>query len=500
MHTMPGTRSVGQRTYSNSRAKIPVARWMNGDRSLIARLFVAALSLATAVAGRAEEPPPRFQGIVFVTIDTIRVDHMGCYGYPRDTTPFLTSLLDHSLRFDSAYAAMPATLPSHATMFTGLYPLQTGVTRNGLKLDAAFETLAESLGKSGWQTLASVSGQFSFAGLDQGFEIFAESPPPKRPRTYQPGGETLAAAKAALSKLDGNRPYFLWFHLFDPHTPYDPPAVHLEAMARDGAKNREKLLAHFRTQQGISPSFYDDDPERLLRTMNEYDAEIRASDQYIEGLYDFITERNLNDRTLWIIAGDHGEGMGSHEYGLHGWQLFDEQIRIPFIVHDTGGRLRTGATSLLTETVDLFPTLIEMAGAEGDLSNQKSRGRSVAAFIRTSAALESPREFAFSQRVTFSGKPPPLKSPPQLFLEGDIYSFHNQREKYLMHTAYEDAYYDVRSDPLETTNRLRSSGARAREIKVRLEEFVTLLENETAVGAPMDEEGLKALEALGYLR
>ena len=165
-----------------------------------------------------------YDHIVFVTLDTLRADHLHTYGYPRNISPFIDGLAERGVVFERAYASISSTGPSHATMFTGLYPLQHRVQKNGQGLPNEFVTLAESLAARGFDTGAFVSSRASLrsGNLDRGFQVY-DDPQRKTGAPYRPANETIDAAIDWLENRRDSGPYFLWLHLFDMHLPWRAP-------------------------------------------------------------------------------------------------------------------------------------------------------------------------------------------------------------------------------------------------------------------------------------
>lgn len=276
---------------------------------------------------RAISPPGR-PNLLLVTLDTTRADHLGSHGYARARTPHLDSLAAQGTRFARCDTAAPVTLPSHATILTGLYPMRHRVRDNGtFRLSAEFETLAERLASFGYDT-AAVIGAVVLArqhGLDQGFRIYDDDLQGGYSRgtivAERTAEEVAEAARAVLAGL--RRPFFLWVHFFDPHEEYRPPG----RFAGDPAN-----------------------PHRL------YDGEVAYVDEQLGSLLDALPAE-----TLVTVVGDHGEMLGEHGESTHGILLHAGVRRVPLIVAGPGipaGRVHP----CLVRTVDVFPTLVALAG------------------------------------------------------------------------------------------------------------------------------------------
>ncbi len=282
---------------------------------------------------------PRAERILLVTLDTTRADRLGCYGYQGGTSPVLDRLArEEGVLFEQAVAPTPTTLPSHSTIFTGLYPQDHGVRYNTYyQLAASVETLAERLKEGGYATAAfpasHVVGKRS--GLDQGFDTWEEPPSPSaggegRNAASHPLGSMRRAGEnvdLVLRWLDSapRGPWFVWLHLYDPHWPYVPPFP-------------------------FSSSFRD----------RPYEGEIAYADAQLGRLLDRLRAESRWDRTLVVVAGDHGEGLFEHGERYHAMLVYEATQRVPLIVRAPG----TGPSRVKepVSLADIAPTILDLAG------------------------------------------------------------------------------------------------------------------------------------------
>ncbi|HEY0781826.1 MAG TPA: sulfatase, partial [Thermoanaerobaculia bacterium] len=264
-------------------------------RSLVAvLLLLSALTVACAPASRAPSTAsPR--SLLLVTLDTVRADHLGCYGYAQAETPALDGLARQGLRFADASSTVPLTLPSHATLLSGLLPPHHGVRANGGgPYPASRATLATRLASAGYRTGAFVAAfvlDHRF-GLARGFEVYDDdvARDPIAPWTLEaerPGDQVVDRALAWLGKTDA-RPYFLWVHLYDAHAPYTPPS-----------------------------------PQRERHAGRPYDGEIAFVDSQVGRLLAAIERRGETGKTAVAVVADHGEGLGEHGEATHGLLLYE---------------------------------------------------------------------------------------------------------------------------------------------------------------------------------
>ena len=242
--------------------------------------------------------------VLLITLDTTRADHLGCYGHEPARTPNLDGLAREGVRFARAYCPAPLTLPSHASIMTGLYPVAHGVRNNGHDLPSGIGTLAEILKGRGYATGAFVSA-FSVDsrfGIDRGFDVYDDTfladSPFKTQNAERRAEETFARFSRWL-ETGGKDRFFGWVHFYDPHLPYDPPSPYKEEFGGD-----------------------------------PYDGEIAYMDRYVGSVLDRLRELGVLERTIVVVAGDHGEGLGDKVEQGHGIFLYEETLRVPLIFHN----------------------------------------------------------------------------------------------------------------------------------------------------------------------
>ena len=293
----------------------------------------AALAIAVVSCGRpaAPAPPAVRPNLVLITLDTTRADRIGAYGYAAARTPRLDALARDGVRFNDATTQAPITGPAHAAIFTGLYPARLGVRDNATTpLPADAVTLAEALAERGYTTGGFI-GAFILDrpyGFAQGFAAFdggfARVESGEEANAERRGDAVVDAALRWLATTTPDRPFFLWVHLYDPHATYTPP---------------EPFAAQFAAQP--------------------YDGEIAFSDQQVGRLIDAVNARADRERTFIMAIGDHGEGLGAHGEDEHGVFLYDEVLRVPWIVGGPGVR-RGHVVAEQVRTIDLMPTALAL--------------------------------------------------------------------------------------------------------------------------------------------
>lgn len=298
---------------------------------------IAAFGVIGVAAWWMSRPPLRGLGpgfnVLLITLDTTRADRVGCYGYAKASTPTLDALARDGTCFDAAFAQAPLTLPSHATLLTGMYPAELGILDNGrTALPEDVETLAVVFRRQGYRTAAFVAASVLDRrfGLDTGFDLYDDDLPDAPMAAFvseqqRPGNVVCDRALRWLNDNADSR-FFCWVHFFDPHGPYDPPEPYRSRLA---------------------------DP---------YDGEVAFADAQVKRLIDWLEERGLADRTLIVVAGDHGEGLGDHGESSHAVFLYDSTLRVP-LVFSSPGRIPAGRrVTSVVGLVDVFPTLLELVG------------------------------------------------------------------------------------------------------------------------------------------
>jgi len=408
-------------------------------------------------AGQGVEKP----NVVLVTLDTTRADHLGGYGYAGARTPNLDALARDGVLFTQAASAAPLTQPAHSSIMTGMYPTYHGVRINGATaLSQEQKTIAEVLSERGYATAAFI-GAFVLDGrwgLNQGFQLYDDRFDLEKHKHLDLGSVQRPANEvvdAALAWLEGRKqgPFFAWVHLYDPHTPYEPP---------------EPFRSEF-------------EPRGMAGL---YDGEIAFTDQQVGRLASWLRENGLDKKTVLVVMGDHGEGLGAHGEGTHGYFVYDDTMRVPFLVATPFQELHGVRVDSQVSAVDLFPTVLALAGVDAP---PRVHGRSLLPVMlhpRTEATA-----YAYGESMT-----PNLQfgwSPLQYL----------RSTRYKLIKAPRPELYDLSVDTAETTNVFDRHPEVARDLMERLDRLV----DETGRGAPtpaqadLDKRTLESLAALGYI-
>ena len=338
---------------------------MSKRRQITRRGFLGAGLCAGAWAAgcrRRVRIPGAPRAVFLFTIDTLRADHLAPYGYPHDIAPFLAELARKSVLFDRCYAATSITLPSHATLFTGLHLPQHGVTSNrNRSLDVDVPSLAQVYREQGYHTAGFVSVPFLDV-LEGGHDTFEN-------HLRRPDAPYLNAAQIVdkgLRWLQGRSEtdhVFLWLHLFDPHIPYLPPETLLEETRTRVEAKRDFWLDYWTGIQKKRPEAapWNGDLDAFVNTQVLYDAEVAFVDRELRRFAKSEAVRRYGNSALWVVTADHGEAFGEHGFTGHEKHIYQEELHVPLVLH---WPMRESARRIAwpVSHIDLYPTLLEPLG------------------------------------------------------------------------------------------------------------------------------------------
>jgi len=353
-------------------------------RAPIPRLAVALALGLLGLAACAGEPAPRT--LLLITVDTLRADSVGAYGGPLARTPEIDALAASGALFERAIAAAASTIPSHATIMTGLPPRRHSAgARNGdTRLDGA-ATVADALARAGFRTAAFVSNAVlqRRSGLDRGFAHYDERLPETEGTrlVYERlAPDTVAAATSWLA-AQGDADVFLWVHLQDPHGPYTPPATWLERTPPHDGDGRELEISRRDNPRNAIPAYQAIDGERRVGTyLRRYAAEVSFADEAVGAL---VRAARARGEAAIVLTADHGESLGEGGYYFqHGHASTPDLARVPFVVAAPG--IAPQRRGELVGHIDVASTLLALAGEAGEIG---AGGLSLVDALRTGAAL-----------------------------------------------------------------------------------------------------------------
>ena len=387
--------------------------------------------------------------VILVVIDTLRADRLPIYGYSAGRAPSLTAFAREAVVFDRAYAHAPQTLPSHASMFSGLLPFEHKVRDNlGFALGQSTPTLAAMFGASGYKTGGFVSAFVlrPETGVGQGFDVYDATFPAmaadrSAAQVQRPGPQTLAAAEAWLTSLASDR-FFLFLHLYEPHKPYRAP----DRFADLGA----------------------------------YDGEVAFADELVGMLFASLKTRGWYDKSTIVVLSDHGEGLGDHIEEEHGLFLYDEVIRVPWIMRLPRAQSAGRRVKDPVQHIDLLPTLAALAGLT---VTPGLRGRDLSVALHGRGSL--PPQGIYAEALY----------PRYHFGWSELQSLTDDRFRYIK--APREELYDLERDPDERMNIAGERGQAATALRSALEALVSGRD----IDAPsaVSDADRQRLAALGYV-
>jgi len=417
------------------------------------RFVPVLMVLLGALSGFGAEAAGSRPNVLLISIDTLRADRVGAYGYRRAATPNLDRLAREGVLFERVITPVPLTLPAHASLLTSLYPPRHGVRDNGEVLGGSVPTLAEQFHGAGYETAAFV-GAFVLDrrfGLGRGFDVywsdfrlhqFAGADPGE---VQVRGDRVEAAAEQWLRKRKSAAPFFLFLHFFDLHGPYLLPAAW-----------RGKF------------------PGRV------YDGELAYVDDLIGRFLAALAGRGLANNTLVVATSDHGEGLGDHGERNHGFFVYLSTTRVPLLVRLPGGARAGTRVRGLARLVDIGPTICALAGVPPKTGLD---GRSLADEIAGRPLAAVP---AYSETLY----------PFRHFHSSPLYALRDQSRTYIQ--APRPELYDLAQDPGETRDRAAEQNAVAASLRGQLTKLVAAMQQAARPPAPVAAQVAQQLRSLGY--
>jgi arylsulfatase A-like enzyme/Flp pilus assembly protein TadD len=413
-------------------------------------LLAASILAACSHGGGGGAPDvPKGTPVILISIDTLRADHLPAYGYKGVETPAIDAVRRDGVLYERAYSTTPLTFPSHTTLLTGVLPAVHGVRDNvGYKLDAGkvergeLPFLPEILKKAGYATGGAVSAYVLQGknGLSTGFDFY-EDGIEFRTGTglgglQRPGSETLKLSQSWLRSVK-DKPFFFFFHIYEPHTPYEPPEPYASRYAV------------------------------------KYDGEIASADHIVGELVEELKAQGVYDRALVVLLSDHGEGLGDHGEAEHGVFLYNEAIHVPLIVKLPKSQQAGGTTARPVQLLDVAPTVLGLLG----MNVPKAMPG-----VSLLAANVPPRRIyseTFYPRLHFGWN--------------ELFSLIDEKDHYI--DAPDPELYDREKDPREKTSVLREE----RRVYASMRQDLAGYDRRLAPPAAVDEESRQAMMALGYI-
>ncbi len=335
-----------------------------GDGPLIAgwsQPSITTIRNVDRVASSPEKP-----NVIFIVVDTLRADHLGCYGYPRPTSPTIDRLAKEGVLFEKAISQSSWTWPATATLLTGLYPYTHGVTKaEQCYLAQRLPCAGEIFQGEGFRTKGVSANPLicEAQNFDQGFEELVE--------IFHEPAEVVNEHAIPYLRAQGDERFFLYLHYMDPHYPYAPPEEDLRHFreGRDGEKDNKIYKAIAEAKNQVVLQKFAGEVQYLT---DLYDGEIRHFDNHLEKLLNVLTETGLSEKTILVITSDHGEELFEHGRVGHARTLYTEVIHVPLILH-APFLFPAKRIDGLVETIDVLPTLLQLAAVKQNASAMQGR-------------------------------------------------------------------------------------------------------------------------------
>ena len=454
--------------------------------------------------------------IILISIDCARADHFSCYGHNRRTTPFIDKLTEEGVLFEKCISPAAWTLPSHASMFTGLYPSTHRADDGNYFLDNTHQTLAEALKNRGYLTLgySRVPWVSSITGLSRGFQKFEEyffKTSNKLKKAIFLGKEFLALlsgyrdagakrvnnwAKSRLKEIGDSSPFFLFLHYWEPHTTYRLPRPD-DSVFFENSVNRtqaKKVNQDYDRYIAGEAQMSEEDFDILKRL---YDSTLYYVDKKINDLVNYLKQLGLLEQTIIIITGDHGDNLGEHKLMGHKLCLYDTLLRVPMIVRYPSIFPRGSVVSQLVQSVDIFPTIMEILNINEE-KNYELQGLSLTSLLNGAKEREyTISEQAYPNLKVFETKYPKFDTTPY---RCELKALRTKEYKYIWHSNGNHELFHLKEDPKEEKNLIDKMPENTNYFKTKLEDWIKLcgVGVEEKKSFQLDENIKDQLRQLGY--
>lgn len=402
--------------------------------------------------------------ILLVSIDTLRADRLGCYGYIHDTSPNIDALAEKGLLFEDVMCEVPLTAPSMGSMLTSRYPRMNGTTRNGLRLPPETRTVAQQFQDAGYHTFCVQSNwtlKGKLSGIDRGFDVYDDAFEEKRwgiIKGERSGPRVTELAKRYLDERAADKPFFGWVHYTDPHAPYEK-------------------------HDGFNPAGLSFRVKKKQRVRAKYDSEVAFTDAQVAELLAHVPEN-----TTILFVADHGESLYEHNYLGHGRKIYQDNLHIPLIIKGEG--IAPGREQRPARGIDIGPTLLGLAGLE------KAEGMLGLDLLRDPLPEERPRVME-----TYGGAVPKIPGARSIManagpmLQGVLL----EGWKLIVSGGGNEELYYLPEDTGELKNLAGEKQEKVAELREMIQQWDELTNKGESGGGTLSAEDMEALESLGYI-
>ena len=429
--------------------------------------------------------PPK--GIILISLDTLRADHLGCYRYYRDTSPSIDAFAMESILFENAIVQAPNTLASHMSIMTSLYPSFHGVGRQSFPLDYEHKTIAELLNEEGYQTAGFTDGGYvsGVFGFHQGFETYNES-----------GGGIENTLPQVKKWLDANKekPFFLFIHSYDIHGPYNPPPPFVgmfHELPYMGTLVPTNLTLWLAYSKKIKLNEADLDHFIAL-----YDEGIRYVDEKLGEFFSYLQDTDLREQSLVIITSDHGEEFNEHGSFLHHQLYFEPNLHVPLIIRIPSYPKKQIRIEEFVQSIDILPTILDIMELP---AHPKAQGKSLLPLIKLqrnyfAQFLEKiTSTFMKNLTIAFAEHEPHMPPYHRTIITNDGYQLITDQEFKTL------KLFNLSIDPLTQNNILEGHNAISEQLLLNMKKQYNLQPDSVPTLIQLDEKTQQQLETLGYV-
>jgi arylsulfatase A-like enzyme len=453
------------------------------NRIAVALIFFVIIGLWSVTGAQAKKP----HGIILISLDTLRADHLGTYGYHRNTSPSIDAFANEGIVFENTTVQSPWTLPSHMSIMTSLYPSFHGVVNKSSRLADNHVTLAGLLRKGGYQTAAFTDGGNvgSVFGFNRGFDLYEEK--------WVGIANTITNVEKWLDEK-GSQPFFLFIHCYDIHSPYNPPppynSLFHDFSYRGNLVPSTPLLLSTINNKKAALNINDEDIRHFIAL---YDGGIRYTDDHIGGFLKYLRDAGLFDDSLIIITSDHGEEFMEHGSFSHGQLYYRPNLHVPLIMHIPGYSGEEIRIAELVQSIDLLPTIVDIAGLP---AHQKAQGTSLLPRVKKQKNF-----FAAFLEKSFRR---PAEVPTVSFAENHTRTpdWAIMRDGYQMiniNNLFDLQLFNLTTDPLAQNDVAAGNGNLIEQLLLDYNELYSTKPIYAESSFELNDQHRRQLEALGYI-
>jgi len=444
-------------------------------------------------------PGQKRKNVILISIDTLRADHLGCYGYSREISPTIDSLVSDSALFFNTYASSPWTLPSHVSLLTSLSGVHHQVYYHDEKIDPSILTLADILRQNHFFCSAFTGGGFvsSTYGFSKGFDMYREG---EGGVFHQNSSELVYGVVSQWLDRNRDKNFFILIHTYQPHSPYACPYPFKVMFLDDEAKwGHLDIMSYIGGKSGIYKKLPEEERQNII---DLYDGEIRYTDEKLIGpLLEKLKEMNLYDQTMIIFTSDHGEEFYDHGGWVHGHNLYNESLRVPLIIKFPDSKFKGKKTDSFVRLIDIMPTILEELDI--DFSGLPFDGQSLIPLLKDKETEDRIFLADIGDNVLDSHVPQKITMNFKRYKIIINKKFSREDLQFFLSpppSISSIELYDLMEDPFEKENIASKKKALVYQLTKKIDEIYQKAREKKKAKLEIDEELKKQLKALGYIR